>query len=116
MKFIKKIEFFPLSGVFVSPNVYNLSGVDVPEVFKQIDGFIVDNPIDINNKFVLKEMDIKTIKILISDLTALEGLTPKDLKHREELIFRLISMLNLYYLSKRDEIDIMKNFFLPPEK
>ena len=100
----------------MSPNVYNLSGVDVPEVFKQIDGFIVDNPIDINNKFVLKEMDIKTIKILISDLTALEGLTPKDLKRREELIFRLISMLNLYYLSKRDEIDIMKNFFLLPEK
>ena len=100
----------------MSPNVYNLSGVDVPEVFKQIDGFIVDNPIDINNKFVLKEIDIKTIKILISDLTALEGLTPKDLKRREELIFRLISMLNLYYLSKRDEIDLMKNFFLIPEK
>ncbi len=102
--------------LFVSPNVYNLSGVDVPEVFKLIDGFIVDNPIDINNKFVLKEIDIKTIKILISDLTALEGLTPKDLKRREELIFRLISMLNLYYLSKRDEIDLMKNFFLIPEK
>ncbi len=100
----------------MSPNVYNLSGVDVPEVFKRIDGFIVDNPMDINYKFVLKEIDIKTIKILISDLTALEGLTPKDLKRREELIFRLISMLNLYYLSKRDEIDLMKNFFLIPEK
>ena len=98
----------------MSPNVYNLSGVDVPEVFNRINGFIVDNPIDINNKFVLKEIDIKTIKILISDLTALEGLTPKDLKRREELIFRLISMLNLYYLSKRDEMDLMKNFFLIP--
>jgi hypothetical protein len=100
----------------MSPNVNNLSGVDVPEVFKRIDGFIFDNPMDINNKFVLKEIDIKTIKILISDLTALEGLTPKDLKRREELIFQLISMLNLYYLSKRDEIDLMKNFFLIPEK
>ena len=95
----------------MSPNVCSLSGVDVPEAFKRINDFIVDNPMDINNKIILKEIDIKTIKILISDLTALGGLTPKDLKYREELIFRLISMLNLYYLSKRDEIDLMKTFF-----
>lgn len=105
-----------MGGFRMSPNVYNLNGVDVPEVFKRIDDFVVDKPVDINNKFPIKEIDIKTIKILISDLTALEGLAPKDLKHREELIFRLISMLNLYYLSKRDEIEVMKNFFLTPEK
>jgi hypothetical protein len=101
----------------MNPNIYKKYNVDVPETFKRIDNFIGDNTTDLmENQLFLNESNVKIIKILISDLTALEGLNPKELKHREELIFRLISMLNLYYLSKADEIDVMETFFLVPEK
>jgi len=101
----------------MSPNIYKLYDLDISGIFNRIDSFLDDNTIDlIDNQLILNENNIKTIKILISDLTALDGLNPKELKKREELIFRLISMLSLYYLSKTEEIDVMNNFFLIPEK
>ena len=101
----------------MNPNIYNKYYVDVPETFKRIDNFLGDKTTDLlDNQLFLNEYNIKTIKILICDLTCSDGLTPKEIKHREELIFRLISMLNLYYLSKSNEIDVMKNFFQVPEK
>ena len=101
----------------MNPNIYNKYSVDVPETFKRIDNFLGDKTTDLlDNQLFQNEYNIKTIKILICDLICLEGLTPKEIKHLDELVFRLISMLNLYYLSKRDEIDVLKNFFLVPEK
>ena len=101
----------------MNPNIYNKYNVNVHETFNRIDNFLGDKTTDLlDNQLFLNEYNIKTIKILICDLTCLEGLKPKEIKHREELIFKLISMLNLYYLSKSDEIDVMKNFLLVPEK
>jgi hypothetical protein len=101
----------------MSPNIYKLFDLDISGIFNRIDSFLGDNTIDlIENQPILNENNIKTIKILISDLTALEGLNPKELQKREQLTFRLISMIRLYYLSKTEEIDVMNNFFLIPEK
>jgi len=56
----------------MSPYIYNLNNMDVPEAFKRIDSFLKDNPIDaMDNQLILNVNDITTIKILISDLTAL---------------------------------------------
>jgi hypothetical protein len=100
----------------MKPNVYNLYGVDVQEAFKRIDSFLNDNRNDTTDNSQLPNVDdIVTIKLLISDLIALEGLEPKELKKREKLLFKLISMLSIYYLSQKDEINV-KNFFLIPEK
>lgn len=101
----------------MSPNMYNFQNINVNEAFKRIDNFLMENPINaIDNHPVLNENDIRTIKILISDLTALDGLKPKELQKREQIVFKLISMLSLYYLSQADEINVMDTFFLVPEK
>ncbi len=101
----------------MSPNIYKLSDLDVSEIFNRIDKFLGNNTFDflIENQ-ILDENDVTKIKILISDLTALEGLKPIELKKREESIFKLISILSLYYLSKTEEINVMETFFLVPEK
>ena len=100
------------------PNIYKLSNLDVSEIFNRIDKFLGEGTFDflIKNQTILNENNITTIKILISDLTALDGLTPIELKKREELVFKLISMLSLHYLSQTEEINVMKSFFLVPEK
>ena len=101
----------------MSPNIYKLSDLDVSEIFNRIDNFLGNNTFDflIENQ-ILDENDVTKIKILISDLTALEGLKPIELKKREESIFKLISILSLHYLSKTEEINVMETFFLVPEK
>ena len=101
----------------MSPNIYKLSDLDVSEIFNRIDKFLGNNTFDflIENQ-ILDENDVTKIKILISDLTALEGLKPIELKKREESIFKLISILSLHYLSKTEEINVMETFFLVPEK
>jgi len=101
----------------MSPNIYNINNLDVPEIFNRIDNFLGDGTFDflIENQ-ILNENNITTIKILISDLTALDGLKPIELKKREEFVFKLISILSLHYLSKSEEINVMESFFLVPEK
>jgi hypothetical protein len=101
----------------MKPNVYKIYDVNIPETFKRIDSFLGEDTMDlIENQPILNENNIKTIKMLISDLTVLDGLKPKELKKREQQVFKLISMLSLYYLSQTAEIDVMNNLFLIPEK
>ncbi len=102
----------------MSPNIYKLNKLDVSEIFDRIDNFLGEGTFDflIENQTILNENNITTIKILISDLTALDGLNPVELKKREEIVFKLISMLSLHYLSRTEEINVMESFFLVPEK
>ena len=82
----------------------------------RIDCFLEDNFVDLINKnIVLNEINVKKIKILISDLYALQGLIPKKLKLREHLMFKLSLILNMHYLSKKEDVDLIENFFLIPK-
>jgi hypothetical protein len=101
----------------MNPTVYGHQYADIKEVFKRIDTFLMDYPLyPAENLLVLNKNDVKNIKILICDLTAIEGLKPKELKKREELVYELISRMSIYYLSKKDEINVINNFFKVPEK
>jgi hypothetical protein len=97
------------------PNIYGQYGVNVQEIFVKIDGFLEENfdKFDDKNQ-ILNQENLTKIKILICDLTALEGLNPKEIKHREALIYELISVLNMYYLNNRESLTEHKTFFLTP--
>jgi hypothetical protein len=97
------------------PNIYGQYGVNVQEIFVKIDGFLEENfdKFDDKNQ-ILNQDNLTKIKILICDLTALEGLAPKEIKHREALIYELISVLNMYYLNNRENSTDHKTFFLTP--
>lgn len=100
----------------MNANVYNLYGIDISGTFLRIDCFLEDNFVDLINKnIVLNEINVKKIKILISDLYALQGLIPKELKLREHLMFKLSLILNIHYLAKKDDVDLIENFFLIPK-
>jgi len=96
-------------------NIYGQYGVDVQEVFQRIDSFIAENfdKLDDKNQ-ILNQNNLNKIKILICDLNALEGLDPREIKHRELLIYELISILNMYYIKNEETTDTLKNFFLTP--
>lgn len=97
--------------------VYNLDGVDISGSFKRIDGYLEDNFVDLINKnVVLNEIDLKMIKILVSDLYALKGLMPNELRLKEHLMFKLSLILNIHYISKKGDENLIENFFLIPEK
>lgn len=96
-------------------NIYGQYGVNVQEVFMNIDGFIAENFDKFEDKNqILNQENLMKIKILICDLTALEGLNPKEIKHREALIYELISILNMYYLNNKDNLPEPEIFFLTP--
>lgn len=96
-------------------NIYGQYGVNVREVFMNIDGFIEENFDKFEDKNqILNQENLMKIKILICDLTALEGLSPKEIKHREALIYELISILNMYYLNNKDNLPKPEIFFLTP--
>jgi hypothetical protein len=97
------------------PNIYGQYGVNVQEIFMKIDGFLEENfdKFDDKNQ-ILNQENLTKIKILICDLTALEGLNPKEIKHREALIYELISVLNMYYLNNRESLTEHNTFFLTP--
>jgi len=100
----------------MNANVYNLYGVDISRTFNRIECYLEDNFVDImNKKVVLNEIKVKTIKILISDLYSLQGLIPKELRLREHLIFKLSVILKMHYISKKEDINIIENFFLIPK-
>lgn len=96
-------------------NIYGQYGVNVQEIFMKIDRFLEENfdKFDDKNQILNQESLIK-IKILICDLTALEGLTPKEIKHKESLIYELISILDMYYINNRDDIVENETSFLIP--
>ncbi|MTK63840.1 MAG: hypothetical protein F8N15_04770 [Methanobacterium sp.] len=96
-------------------NIYGQYGVNVQEIFTKIDRFLEENfdKFDDKNQILNQESLIK-IKILICDLTALEGLNPKEIKHKESLIYELISILDMYYINKRDDVVENETFFLIP--
>ena len=96
-------------------NIYGQYGVNVQEIFMKIDGFLEENfdKFDDKNQ-ILNQENLTKIKILICDLTALEGLSPKEIKHREALIYELISVLNMYYLNNRESLTEHNTFFLTP--
>jgi len=101
----------------MNANVYNLNGVDISRTFQRIDSFLEDNFVDLINKnLILNEINVKKIKILISDLYALQGLIPKELRLREHLMFKLSIILNMHYISKKEDVDLIENFFLIPKK
>lgn len=101
----------------MDPNVYGHQYVNITEVFKRIDKFLLEYPLyPTENLLILNENEVQKIKILISDLTAVEGLNPKELRKREELVFELISRISIYYLSQNDEINVINSFFKVPER
>jgi hypothetical protein len=96
-------------------NIYGNYGVNAEEIFTTIDRFIEENFDkfeDINQ--ILDTEGLTKIKILICDLTALDGLNPKEIKHREALIYELISIINMHYLQNKENITQSKTFFLTP--
>jgi hypothetical protein len=100
----------------MNANVYNLFGIDISGTFQRIDCFLEDNFVDlINKKIVLNEINVKKIKILISDLYSLQGLIPEELKLREHLMFKLSLILNMHYISNNEEVNLIENFFLIPK-
>ncbi|UTB32094.1 MAG: hypothetical protein NKF70_11400 [Methanobacterium sp. ERen5] len=97
-------------------NIYGQYDVNVQEVFRNIDGFLEDNfdKFDDKNQ-ILNQENLMKIKILICDLTALEGLNPKEIKHREALVYELISILNMYYINNKESLLEPEIFFLTPK-
>lgn len=96
-------------------NIYGQYGVNVQEVFQRIDGFIAENFDKLDDKNQILDHDnLNKMKILVCDLNALEGLNPSEIKHRELLIYELISILNMYYIKNKETIDELENFFLTP--
>jgi len=96
-------------------NIYGQYGVNVQETFTKIDRFLEENFDkfdDINE--ILDPEGLTKIKILICDLTALDGLNPKEIKHRETLIFELISIVNMHYLNNKPSLKLPETFFLTP--
>jgi len=97
----------------LEPNIYNLTGLDVEKIFERIDIFMgVDFQEFINKHPNLNEENVKIMKLLLSDLYSLEGLTPTQFKKREELIFDLTSIIGLHY--SQLTIDVMDQFFQLP--
>ena len=96
-------------------NIYGHYGVNVQETFMNIDRFLEENFDkfeDINQ--ILDPEGLRKIKILICDLTALDGLNPKEIKHRETLIFELISIISMHYLNNKESLANPNTFFLTP--
>lgn len=96
-------------------NIYGHYGVNVEETFKTIDRFLEENfdKFEDMNQVLDPESLIK-MKILICDLTALDGLNPREIKHRETLIFELLSVINMYYLKNKESQIPSETFFLTP--
>lgn len=96
-------------------NIYGYYGVNVEETFKTIDKFLEENfdKFEDMNQVLDPESLIK-MKILICDLTALDGLNPREIKHRETLIFELLSVINMYYLKNKESQIPSETFFLTP--
>lgn len=96
-------------------NIYGYYGVNVEETFKNIDKFLEENfdKFEDMNQVLDPESLIK-MKILICDLTALDGLNPREIKHRETLIFELLSVINMYYLKNKESQIPSETFFLTP--
>lgn len=96
-------------------NIYGHYGVDVQEIFLKIDNFLEENfdKFDDKNQ-ILNTDNLTKIKILICDLTALEGLSPSEIKHREALVYELISVLNMYYLNHEKNVLNPETIFLTP--
>lgn len=93
--------------------IYDLNGVDINQVFERIDSFIgFDFQEFLKKQPRLTEDNIKTLKILLSDLYSLDGLTPKELQKREKFIFDLTSIVNLHY--SKITVDLMNSFFILP--
>lgn len=96
-------------------NIYGQYGVDVKEIFRRIDRFLAENFDKLEDKNqILNNGSLDQIKILICDLTALEGLSPSEIKHSELLIFELQSIMNMYYIKNEKISDPTCNFFLLP--
>lgn len=97
----------------MDPKVYDQNGVDINQTLKSINEFVDLNFQDlIKKKQYLTEENIKKLKILISDLYAIEGLNPKELYLREKLLFKLTGLIGRYY--SEVNMDINKELFIIP--
>lgn len=96
-------------------NIYGHYGVNVQETFVRINRFLEENfdKFDDTNQ-ILDTEGLMKIKILICDLTALDGLNPREIKHREALIFELLSILNMHYLKNKENLINPETFFVTP--
>jgi hypothetical protein len=96
-------------------NIYGQYGVNVQKTFMKIDTFLEKNFDKFEDKNqILNPENLTKIKILICDLTALDGLNPKEIKHREALIFELISIVNMHYIKNKESIVNTETFFITP--
>ncbi len=94
-------------------NVYNISGVDVAQLFERIDNFMgVDFYEFIDKHPNLNEENVKMMKLLLCDLHSVEGLNPKQIQKCEQLIFDLTSIIGLHYSQLK--IDVMDQLFQVP--
>ena len=97
-------------------SIYGLHDTDISQAFKRIDSFLEDNFAELKDEnLILNENNIKTIKILLSDLYSLEGLIPNELKQREHLMYKLSSILTMHYTFKTEENGLKIKFFLTPK-